>query len=714
MLLGTSGPDRRRLVYRAGRLQALGGPGSHGNRVVTALLASRARVALIVGATLLMLDVGRSVYARLGHASPTELWQPSGDAYADIAWPPGSDVPATAPPGRRLYVRWCATCHGADGRGNGPAAPSLIPRPRDFTRGLFKYKSTPATEPPTDDDLARVVADGLQASSMPYFRDVLSADEIGEVVRYLKTLSPVFAGAAPQPTRMPSRMPADATSLARGRALYADLGCDRCHGVDGRRREKHRDASGHPVFTRDLTAPWTFSGGSEPEQVWLRLTTMSPVSPMPSYAESISPADRWHVVNYVASLARTPPWQAGGRLDGPGQHPDLLTRGEYLVHAEMCGLCHTQINRTGIYRGDDSYLAGGMRVGAYPQGVFVSRNLTGDVQTGLGGWSEAEIARAIREGRARGRLLNIWGMPWMFLHRLTDADARAIATYLKALPPVRNAIPDPLYYGTLETLAVKLSRRLPAVPPKVLTYAEGNFGAPGGGMARDLPQRVLVAAQWVVLAAGAVKFVVAGPRGRRVPRTVRGWILTVLAVVVGGVVALLAGIIVRLPALAVIPPEQIAAATAGGVPRPDPARLSDPARAELVERGRYLFTVGSCALCHGSDGAGGAKLSWRPQGTVWTRNLTPDRETGLGAWTDPEIARAVRSGIAKGGRPLHWQAMIWDHASNWDEEDVRALIAFLRELPPVRRALPAPRPPSGDDCEVYTFWVDASSAPGCR
>lgn len=49
---------------------------------------------------------------------------------------------------------------------------------------------------------------------------------------------------------------------------------------------------------------------------------------------------------------------------------------QYLVHAEMCGLCHTQINRTGIYRGDDFYLAGGMRVGAYPHGVFVSRNFS--------------------------------------------------------------------------------------------------------------------------------------------------------------------------------------------------------------------------------------------------------------------------------------------------------------------------------------------------
>jgi ribosomal protein S18 acetylase RimI-like enzyme len=174
-----------------------------------------------------------------------------------------------------------------------------------------------------------------------------------------------------------------------------------------------RTAKEYPVVTRDLTAPWTFAGGSEPEQVWLRLTTMSSVNPMPSYAETATPTERWHVANYVLSLARTPPWQPGGRLDGPGQHPDPLTRGEYLVHAEMCGLCGTQINPTGIYRGDDFYLAGGLRVGAYPQGVFVSRNLTGDSDTGLGRWNEAEIATAIREGRARGRVLNIWGMPWM-------------------------------------------------------------------------------------------------------------------------------------------------------------------------------------------------------------------------------------------------------------------------------------------------------------
>ncbi len=97
-----------------------------------------------------------------------------------------------------------------------------------------------------------------------------------------------------------------------------------------------------------------------------------------------------------------------------------------------------------------------MRVGAYPQGVFISRNLTSDPDTGLGRWSEAEIAAAIRDGRSKdGRVLNIWGMPWAFFHNLTPDDAQAIARYLKTLPAVHNEIPPPLHYGIVETIVAK-------------------------------------------------------------------------------------------------------------------------------------------------------------------------------------------------------------------------------------------------------------------
>src|SRR2546422_9317059 len=137
------------------------------------LLASRRRVFFAALSLLLVLDVGRSTLARLGYAHPTAMWQPDPAVYADLTWPPGADLAADVPLGRRVYAQRCAMCHGPDGRGNGPAAPSLIPRPRDFTLGQFKYKSTAAGQPPTEADLMHVVANGLAASAMPYWRDIL-------------------------------------------------------------------------------------------------------------------------------------------------------------------------------------------------------------------------------------------------------------------------------------------------------------------------------------------------------------------------------------------------------------------------------------------------------------------------------------------------------------------------------------------------------------
>jgi hypothetical protein len=64
-------------------------------------------------------------------------------------------------------------------------------------------------------------------------------------------------------------------------------------------------------------------------------------------------------------------------------------------------------------------------------------------------------------------------------------------------------------------------------------------------------------------------------------------------------------------------------------------------------------------------------------GQLWVRNITPDSETGIGKWSDAEISRAIQSGVGRDGYQLYWQGMIWDHASNWDDEDLRAVI--LRE-----------------------------------
>src|SRR5260221_11154949 len=97
---------------------------------VTWLLASRRRVVFVTLAVLLLLDLGRSLYARVGYAEPVSTWQPKGTVYADIAWPPGSQLTANASTGQRVYTQHCEVCHGPGGFGTGPAAPSRFPPPR--------------------------------------------------------------------------------------------------------------------------------------------------------------------------------------------------------------------------------------------------------------------------------------------------------------------------------------------------------------------------------------------------------------------------------------------------------------------------------------------------------------------------------------------------------------------------------------------------------
>lgn len=678
------------------------------------LLASRRRILLTFLGILVILDVGRSIYARVGYEQPTEIWQPNPKVYAALTWPPGADLPQDSPVGLRVYAKHCAVCHGPDGRGNGPAAPSLIPHPRDFTQGQYKYKSTASGKPPTDEDLIRTVSGGLQASAMPYWNDLLSESEIREVVTYIKNLSPVFSSPAPQVLAIPARAPSNVASIDRGRNLFQTQGCADCHGPDGRGGRWLKDAHSYPVVSRDLTAPWTFRGGSDPEQIWLRITTGLAPSPMPAYGDKMTPRDRWDLVNYMLSRARIPPWESGGKLEGPGHDPDPLKRGRYLVHAEMCSLCHTQTDRTGIYRVDDYYLAGGMRVDVYPHGKLVSRNLTSDPETGLGNWTEEEIVNAFQNGRAPDRVLNALDMPWHWFHAFSEEDAFAIARYLKTLPPVRNWIPPALRYGVVETVAIKLTRSAPAYPPEVLGFVGANFGQATENIPRDLLQRVLVNAQWLVLLIGVLAFLLGGPRERRWPRGTRGWTLTVLGT--AGALLLTVGgwAVYHLPALSSFPQETFANVFLHQIHRPDAETLSGPEHLALVARGRLIFTVASCAICHRADGSGGLKISWKGFGTLWTRNITSDKTTGIGAWSDAEIARAIRSGVTPDGRMFHWQGMIWDHASNWDEEDIRALVAYLRTLPPVNQEIPPARPPAEDDCDRYVFWISESWTPGCE
>ena len=150
--------------------------------------------------------------------------------------------------------------------------------------------------------------------------------------------------------------------------------------------------------------------------------------------------------------------------------------------------------------------------------------------------------------------------------------------------------------------------------------------------------------------------------------------------------------------------------SASGPRKPDARRLA---------RGQYLVTVMDCGGCHtpgalvgkpdvtralaGSDIGFG--LGGPTDGVVFPKNLTPDRETGLGAWTDDEIIRAFRQGLGRDGRHLV-PIMPWPSYAALTIEDARAMVAFLRTVRPVRREVPPNVKPGERSTRPYLAVTD--------
>ncbi|MFO1070154.1 MAG: cytochrome c [Geminicoccaceae bacterium] len=105
-----------------------------------------------------------------------------------------------------------------------------------------------------------------------------------------------------------------------------------------------------------------------------------------------------------------------------------------------------------------------------------------------------------------------------------------------------------------------------------------------------------------------------------------------------------------------------------------------------VARGAYLAKAADCQACHTAEGgqafAGGLALN-TPFGTIYSVNITPDRETGLGAWTEADFARALREGRGRGGTYLY-PAMPYDSYTKITDADVADLWAYMQSLAPVR------------------------------
>jgi mono/diheme cytochrome c family protein len=218
--------------------------------------------------------------------------------------------------GATVYARYCVGCHGPRGDGKGPAAPMLITQPRDFTKGVFKFRSTPSGSLPTDDDLYRVVTRGVYRTSMPEW-SLVSERERRAVVEYVKGFYPEWEQrGAGTPIPVPAAPPSvgSAEAVSRGRDLYQLLECGACHGPGGlgdgpSARTLEPDVWGNPQKPFNFTRGRLKSGGA-PEDVYRTFMTGLNGTAMPSFydifaepdGEYIRPGDAWNLVAYILSL----------------------------------------------------------------------------------------------------------------------------------------------------------------------------------------------------------------------------------------------------------------------------------------------------------------------------------------------------------------------------------------------------------------------------
>lgn len=125
----------------------------------------------------------------------------------------------------------------------------------------------------------------------------------------------------------------------------------------------------------------------------------------------------------------------------------------------------------------------------------------------------------------------------------------------------------------------------------------------------------------------------------------------------------------------------------------DPVRASprQPTGPALVQRGRYLATAADCVACHSVPGgkayAGGLAFAL-PFGTIYSSNITPDRQHGIGAWSDAEFVRAMRHGVDNDGRELY-PAFPYTAYATMSTDDVLAIRAYLNTLPSVAKPVEA-------------------------
>ncbi len=240
--------------------------------------------------------------------------------------------------GYAIYTRYCTQCHGVNGDGKGPLAKYLDPKPRDYTRGIFKFTSTPYGKKPRHSDLIRTVRQGVQGTSMPSF-DRFTESDVHAVVDYVLVLTlrgelqrelamiayddeelPDGEGLteiidakldlweqSSQQLVMPvtAMPPMTDDTVAVGHQLFLKFACNKCHGKFGRggslgNVEIGTDAWGNKGAAADLSSGM-FRGGSRPVDIYRRIYSGINGTPMPAFETTFkeNPDAIWQLVHFI-------------------------------------------------------------------------------------------------------------------------------------------------------------------------------------------------------------------------------------------------------------------------------------------------------------------------------------------------------------------------------------------------------------------------------
>src|SRR5205809_785189 len=238
--------------------------------------------------------------------------------------------------GKAVYERKCLLCHGEKGDGKCPAAELLLPKPSDFTRGLYKIRST-VNKTPTDQDLFRIITEGMPGTSMPAWA-VLPEKDRHNLVAYIKSFAPEVFKEAPKKLELPKEVSSSEASIKRGKEMFDAIECHKCHGTEGRgdgpSRPELKDEWGQPIAPANLTKRWNFRGGRSRTEIATRLANGVLGTPMPAFLEAVEkPEDIWHLTNYIVSPGPDSPQPTG--TERPYFLMGDATDGVYLLRWEQ-------------------------------------------------------------------------------------------------------------------------------------------------------------------------------------------------------------------------------------------------------------------------------------------------------------------------------------------------------------------------------------------